>query len=159
LLLVLDNCEHLVASCAELVDALLRACPGLRVLATSREPLAIGGEVVWHVSSLSLPKPRAQPTVAQVGASEAVQLFVERAQTLVRSFSLTEHNARAVNDICDKLDGIPLAIELAAAWVPALAPGQIAARPFGMLPTGAFDVVPPGSIVVQRDRLPRRIEH
>ncbi len=128
LLLVLDNCEHLVASCAELVDALLRACPGLRVLATSREPLAIGGEVVWHVPSLSLPKPRVQPTVAQVGASEAVQLFVERAQTLVRSFSLTENNARAVNDICGKLDGIPLAIELAAAWVPALAPGQIAAR-------------------------------
>lgn len=128
LLLVLDNCEHLVASCAQLADELLHACPDLNLLATSREPLGIGGEVVWQVPPLSLPEPHSQPTVAQVGASEAVRLFVERGRMLVHSFSLSENNARAIKDICRKLDGIPLAIELAAAWLPTLTPDQIAAR-------------------------------
>ena len=128
LLLVLDNCEHLVATCAELVDVLLRACPTLRVLATSREPLGIGGEVLWQVPSLSLPTPQAQTTVAHLAESEAVQLFIERAQSVRSSFSLTEHNARAVADICAKLDGIPLAIELAAARILTLTAEQIAER-------------------------------
>ena len=84
LLLVLDNCEHLVASCAELADQLLRACPHLRLLVTSREPLGIRGEVVWQVPPLSLPEPHSQPSVSQVGTSEAVRLFLERARMLVR---------------------------------------------------------------------------
>ncbi|MBV9327665.1 MAG: helix-turn-helix domain-containing protein [Chloroflexi bacterium] len=128
LLLALDNCEHLVASCAELADALLRACPDLRLLVTSREPLGIDGEALWQVPPLSLPAPHSEPIVAHIGGSEAVRLFVERARMRSRSFSLTEMNAHAIEDVCRKLDGMPLAIELAAAWVPSLTPDQIAAR-------------------------------
>jgi predicted ATPase len=128
LLLALDNCEHLVASCADLADALLQACPDLRLLVTSREPLRIDGEVVWQVPPLSLLEPHSEPTLGQVGTCEAVRLYVERARMLAPSFSLTEPNARAIKDICRKLDGIPLAIELAAAWASTLTSAQIAAR-------------------------------
>jgi non-specific serine/threonine protein kinase len=128
LLLVLDNCEHLLAICAELSSTLLRACPQLRLLATSREPLGIAGEVVWPVPALSLPDRQAPAASGQLGEAEAVRLFVERARAAQPSFEITEQNARAVAEVCVQLDGLPLAIELAAARVRALAPAQIAVR-------------------------------
>ncbi|HSM59698.1 MAG TPA: AAA family ATPase, partial [Longimicrobiales bacterium] len=124
-LLVLDNCEHVVDGAADLVDALLRACPGLRVLATSREPLGVQGERSWLVPALSLP---ASDELPDVEASEAARLFVERARDVAPDFALTPENAGAVADICRRLDGIPLALELAAARARVLAPGQIRAR-------------------------------
>ena len=126
LLLVLDNCEHLVEACARLAEALLRACPGLRVLATSREPLGVAGEVVWRVPSLALPE--ATPLTEQREDAAAVRLFVARARAALPAFALTEQNARAVADVCRRLDGIPLALELAAAHVPLLSVEQIAER-------------------------------
>jgi predicted ATPase/DNA-binding CsgD family transcriptional regulator len=126
LLLVFDNCEHLVASCAELIEALLRGCPGLRVLATSREPLGVTGEIAWRVPSLSLPWP---PQVAPCDAdlqSEAVRLFLERAGEASPTFAATEHNEGAIARLCYRLDGIPLALELAATRVTALSVEQIA---------------------------------
>lgn len=125
LLLLLDNCEHLISAVAVLAEALLRVCPELRILATSREPLASEGEVVWRVPSLSLP---ATDVPASPEAPESVRLFVERAQEADPSFALTEQSASAVAQICRRLDGIPLAIELAAARVRALSEEQIAAR-------------------------------
>lgn len=128
LLLVLDNCEHLVGACAALAEALLLACHDVRILATTREPLGIGGEVVWPVPPLSLPDLQVLPAPDQVVASEAVRLFVARAQAALPTFALTARNTRAVVEVCVQLDGLPLAIELAAARVRALAPAQIAAR-------------------------------
>jgi predicted ATPase/DNA-binding SARP family transcriptional activator len=128
LLLVLDNCEHLVGACAELVTALLRACPGLQVLTTSREGLAIPGEVLYQVPSLSVPDPMAPPPVELVPAYEAVRLFAERAQARRQGFTLTERIAPVVAAVCARLDGIPLAIELAAARVGTLSVEAIAAR-------------------------------
>ncbi|HUP43115.1 MAG TPA: BTAD domain-containing putative transcriptional regulator [Thermoanaerobaculia bacterium] len=128
LLLVLDNCEHLVDACAELAGTLLRGCPELRILTTSREALGIAGERPWLVPPLSLPPACGALDAATVASSEAVQLFAERAATALRGFRLTDTNAAAVAQICHRLDGIPLAIELAAARVRVLAPEQIAAR-------------------------------
>lgn len=128
LLLILDNCEHLVGPCAHLTDTLLRACPDLRVLATSRERLQIGGECAWTVPLLSIPDARAVPTVETLAPCASVALFVERAQAVLPSFALSPDNAAAVAQICRRLDGIPLALELAAARVYALAPAQIAQR-------------------------------
>jgi predicted ATPase/DNA-binding SARP family transcriptional activator len=125
LLLVLDNCEHLVEAVAELADSLLRSCPALRVLATSREPLAVQGERSWLVPALGLPS---SDTLEGVGASESVRLFVERARDVAPDFTVTAENTLAVADICRRLDGIPLAIELAAARVRVLTPGQIRDR-------------------------------
>jgi predicted ATPase/class 3 adenylate cyclase len=136
-LLVLDNCEHLIEACAALAARLLRACPHLRILATSREPLGITGELTWRVPPLGLPdvvpdlpdldadQPHAVECLAR---AEAVQLFVERARLAQPGFALTSENAQAVAHICARLDGLPLAIELAAARVRALSPEQIAAR-------------------------------
>jgi predicted ATPase len=138
-LLLLDNCEHLVAACAELADRLLHACPGLRVLATSREALHIAGETTWRVPSLLLPE-ASLSSPEQVQASPAVHLFVERAAAVQPRFRLDEHNAGAVAAICRRLDGIPLAIELAAARSSVLSPEQIAARlvdRFAVLVTGS----------------------
>jgi predicted ATPase/DNA-binding CsgD family transcriptional regulator len=138
-LLVLDNCEHLVTACAELADRLLRACPGLRILATSREALHIAGETTWRVPSLPLPEP-SLTSPQQLQTSPAVQLFSERAAAVQPSFHLDEHNAAAVTEICRRLDGIPLAIELAAARTSMLSPEQIAARlidRFAVLATGS----------------------
>jgi predicted ATPase/DNA-binding CsgD family transcriptional regulator/DNA-binding XRE family transcriptional regulator len=125
LLLVLDNCEHLVEGCAQLADYLLRCCPELRILATSREPLDIEGEIAWRVPSLSLPgsAPATAPELLQ--CSEAVQLFVHRAAAVLPSFELNEANAPAVGRLCERLDGIPLALELAAARVAVLSVQQI----------------------------------
>jgi non-specific serine/threonine protein kinase len=126
-LVVLDNCEHLVEGVAQLVDVLLDACPGVRVLATSREVLGIAGETTWLVSSLSVPDPRQRPTAEELERYESVRLFVERAHYRNPAFALTPQNARAVARICERLDGIPLAIELAAARV-GLSVEQIAVR-------------------------------
>lgn len=115
LLLVLDNCEHVVESCAELVTTLLRACAGIRVLATSREVLGIDGEVVWNVPPL--PAPHGRPNAAEAAENAAVRLFVDRARITRHTFELTDDNAASVVEICRALEGLPLAIELAAARV------------------------------------------
>lgn len=143
-LLVLDNCEHVIDPAARLVDALLRACPGLRVLATSREPLAIGGERAWLVPSLATP-PATLRDAAQLATFDAVALFVTRAQDASPSFTLTPARAPIVAEICRRLDGLPLAIELAAARVPVLPPEELLARlddRLRLLTRGARTAVP-----------------
>nr|BAL59164.1 adenylate/guanylate cyclase [Candidatus Acetothermum autotrophicum] len=131
LLLILDNCEHLVGACAQLAETLLRSCPHLRILATSREALGIAGEVTWRVPSLSLPQPHelAQPdSLMNLTKYEAIRLFIERAEAASPEFKVTPHSIKDIVQICQRLDGIPLAIELAAARVKALSVEQIAAR-------------------------------
>jgi predicted ATPase/DNA-binding CsgD family transcriptional regulator len=125
-LLVLDNCEHLVEGCAELSYTMLSTCPDLRLLATSREPLGVAGEVSWPVPPLSLPGLRHAPE--DLLRCEAVRLFVERANAVVPGFALSENNVSAVAGLCAGLDGMPLAIELAASRTRTLSPGQILER-------------------------------
>jgi predicted ATPase/DNA-binding CsgD family transcriptional regulator len=140
LLVVLDNCEHQVETCAALVDDLLRTCPGVRILATSREPLRVHGERVWRVPPLPVPDLEMTFAPGELENNPAVRLFVERAQAVQSRFILTEDNAQAVAGICVRLDGIPLAIELAAARVRVLTPRQILARlddAFGLLTGGS----------------------
>jgi predicted ATPase/DNA-binding SARP family transcriptional activator len=126
-LMVLDNCEHLVEACAAFVSILLRGCPHVRILATSREALGVHGERAWLVPGLACPPSDAAP-VAEIGESSAVKLFVERAEGALASFQLTPANAGAVAHICRRLDGLPLAIELAAARVRTLPPEELATR-------------------------------
>ncbi|WP_433680374.1 protein kinase domain-containing protein [Nocardia sp. CA-119907] len=128
LLLVLDNCEQIVDTAAKVAETLLRACPRLRILATSREPLVVGGESVLRVRPLTVPDPDRQPSLRSAARYDAVTLFVERAAAAVPGFALTEDNLAAVTEICRHLDGLPLAIELAAARLRALSPEQILAR-------------------------------
>jgi predicted ATPase/DNA-binding CsgD family transcriptional regulator len=128
LLVVLDNCEHLVLACAELADTLLRACPNLRVLATSREALGIAGETVWRVPPLGLPSSERPLSNKEAVQCEAVRLFVERAAAASSGFAMSDDNALAIAEVCSRLDGIPLAIELAASRVPVLSVADIAAR-------------------------------
>jgi predicted ATPase/DNA-binding CsgD family transcriptional regulator len=128
LLLVLDNCEHLVSACAQLAETLLHACPDLRMLATSREALNSAGETAWLVPSLRVPYTYHLPPIEELVKYEAVQLFIERAAAVLPSFRLTPENARPVVQICRRLDGIPLATELAAARVKVLSVEQLAAR-------------------------------
>ena len=128
LLLVLDNCEHLVDAAAKLADLLLRAAAGLRVLATSRESLNITGETVLAVPPLRAPEAGRRLTVAELAQFPSAGLFAERAAQVVPGFALTEANMAAVAGICRRLEGLPLAIELAAAWLPVLSPEQIDAR-------------------------------
>src|SRR5215831_2521767 len=128
LLLVLDNCEHLVDAVAELADLLLRTAAGLRVLATSREALTIDGESVLAVPPLPVPPPGRRLTAAELTRFPAVGLFAERAAQVVPGFAVTEANAAAVAGICARLDGLPLAIELAAARLPVLSAEQIDER-------------------------------
>jgi predicted ATPase len=127
MLLVLDNCEHVVQRCAELSEHLLRGTRDVQILATSRQPLGAEGEVVWHVPGLAVPRPDEVSTAPEPLQTDAVRLFVERARAVAPEFRPTEH-AGAVVDVCRQLDGIPLAIELAAARVKVLTPGQILAR-------------------------------
>ncbi len=128
LLLLLDNCEHLLSGCAQLAETLLRTCPHLCILATSREGLGVGGEVVWLVPSLSTPDPERRSSVDSLMQSEAARLFLERALAAHRTFTVTDENAAAVAQVCQRLDGLPLAIELAAARVRVLTVEQIASR-------------------------------
>jgi non-specific serine/threonine protein kinase len=128
LLLILDNCEHLIGACAQLADGLLRACPALRVLASSREALGIPGETAWRVPSLAVPDRLPAAGTETLAGNESVRLFVERATAALPTFALADRNAPAVAQICRCLDGMPLAIELAAALVRALLVEQIAAR-------------------------------
>jgi predicted ATPase/DNA-binding SARP family transcriptional activator len=136
-LLVLDNCEHLADACAVLAERLLESCPHVRVLATSREPLAARGEVQCAIDPLPVPAPDAG--TADLASSTAVQLFVDRAQSVLPDFRLGPDNSGAVAEICRHLDGIPLAIELAAARVSALPVSHLADRMedrFALLTTG-----------------------
>ena len=126
-LLILDNCEHLIEACAQLVETLLRTCPTLHVLVTSREALNVRGELLYLVPTLTTPNP-VQTDLDTLSQYEAVRLFVERAQTAMPGFELTTDNTSAVAQVCHQLDGIPLALELAAARVKALRVEQIAAR-------------------------------
>ncbi len=125
LLILLDNCEHLIEVSAQLVRDVLLAAPKVRFLATSREALGVSGELAWRVPSLSLPDPKETPEVDQLCQYESVRLFVERALLVNSHFRIQTENARAITQICCRLDGIPLAIELAAARVRLLSPGQI----------------------------------
>ncbi|MGE5073171.1 MAG: ATP-binding protein [Anaerolineae bacterium] len=144
-LLVLDNCEHLIQDCAQTCDAILRACSQVRILATSREHLAIDGEVAYRVASLGTSDVSPQAPVDELLRVDAVRLFVERAGAAKPGFRLTTENAPFVGQICARLDGIPLAIELAAARVKALSPAQIAARlddRFRLLTQGSRTALP-----------------
>ncbi len=125
LLLVLDNCEHLIEACAGLVERLLRACPRLRLLATSREPLAIGGEQLLEVSPLTVPA-EGERDARRLRANEAARLFAERARAVRPDFALTEDVSEAVAVICRRLDGIALALELAAARMRTTSAAEIA---------------------------------
>ncbi|HEY2924087.1 MAG TPA: protein kinase, partial [Candidatus Eisenbacteria bacterium] len=129
LLLVLDNCEHLTAACASLAHAILAAGPGVRVLATSRQALGVPGETLWRIPSLTVPDPGGAPLPRQaLSRYEAVRLFLDRATAAQPTFALTDQNAWTVAQICGRLDGIPLAIELAAARVKVLPVPQILGR-------------------------------
>jgi predicted ATPase/DNA-binding SARP family transcriptional activator len=127
LVLVLDNCEHLIDAAAASVQAIMNDCPGITVLTTSREPLHLPGEIEWRVPSLRLPDPSEPVDASRLISYESVQLFVARAQEAAPAFRLSSDNAPVVAHICHRLDGMPLAIELAAAQAAYLAPHQIAA--------------------------------
>ena len=140
-LLVLDNCEHLLATCAPMVETLLQACDDVQILATSREPLGVAGEMLWLTPTLAMPIRELRPEpkrphngcppgdgVATVSNYAAIQLFVERASAVRQDFHLTAQNVAHVLEICQRLDGIPLAIELAAARIKVLTPEQLAQR-------------------------------
>ena len=128
LLLVLDNCERVAAACAEVVDRLLERCPRLRIVATSREPLGAARERVWQVPPMAYPTDTAPLALDGVGGFDAVQLFVDRARAAAPAFQVTEDNLPTIAHLCSRLDGMPLAIELAAARVRELRPEQIAHR-------------------------------
>jgi non-specific serine/threonine protein kinase len=145
LLLVLDNCEHLIDACAELAEALLRRAPALRIIVTSRETLGVPGESVWRAASLSLPDAAAPATADALRDFEATQLFIDRATAIDRHFEVSSANADAVARICRRLDGIPLAIELASARIGALSVEAIESRlqdRFRLLTGGARTAVP-----------------
>ena len=144
LLLVLDNCEHLIAACAELADALLRSCPHLTILATSREGLNVPGEALMPVPSLRVPAGETLPPLDQLREYEAIGLFAARCSASQPTFALTEENAADVVRVCRRLDGVPLALELAAARVRVLSVAQVAQRlddRFRLLTGGSRTVV------------------
>ncbi|MFF0632960.1 protein kinase [Nocardia sp. NPDC004151] len=128
LLLVLDDCEHMVEPVAQLAEALIRACPGVRILATSREALDIEGEAVYRLPPLDIPELAADPAVRTVAGDTAVTLFAERAAAAVPRFELSDHNRAYTAKICARLDGLPLAIELAAARLRTMSVEQLLAR-------------------------------
>jgi len=144
-LIILDNCEHLIEACANLTAQLLSHAPGLKILASSREALRIKGEFAWRVPSLSLPDPQKITELDQLTQYEAVRLFIDRASLSNPHFVLTKDNAPLIAQICHRLDGIPLALELAAARVRALSVEQISARlddRFHLLTWGARTALP-----------------
>ncbi len=127
-LLVLDNCEHVITACARLAETLLSACPNLTIVATSREPLGVSGETVWHLDPLPVPGSTAVRSLASALECESVALFVDRARKSRPSFKLTDADVAAVVELCRRLDGVPLALELAAARVKVLSVQQIVER-------------------------------
>jgi predicted ATPase/DNA-binding CsgD family transcriptional regulator len=138
LLLVVDNCEHVIEDCARLSDSVLHSCPGVTILATSREPLRVSGETVWRVPLLAVPDQAVR--IDLLAQCEAVALFLDRAQLAAPSFEINASNAPAVAQLCRQLDGIPLAIELAAARAGFMSPEQILKRledRFGLLTGGS----------------------
>jgi predicted ATPase/class 3 adenylate cyclase len=142
LLILLDNCEHLIDACAKLVDSLMRSCPRVHVLATSREPLAITGERVYRVPTMTVPGEDDDPATTP---SEAVELFTERAAEVRPGFAVDENNAAVIASICRRIDGVPLAIELAAARVASMDVNEIEARlnkRFSLLTTTNRSVLP-----------------
>jgi predicted ATPase/DNA-binding SARP family transcriptional activator len=128
IMLVLDNCEHLRDACARLADSLLHTCPQLKILATSREPLGVAGEAIFRVPSLPFPAHGLEVTTESIDTYAAVQLFSDRARQIQPGYQVTPQNASAVARICQRLDGIPLAIELAAARLSVLTAEELAAR-------------------------------
>jgi non-specific serine/threonine protein kinase len=145
LLLLLDNCEHLVQACAELVETLLRACPELRVLATSRQALHVAGETTWRVPAMAVPPTESVPSDELLIRFDATRLFVERARGGFPRFAVSDQNGPAIVRICSRLDGIPLALELAAARVSVLGLDQIDARlhdRFRLLTAGSRTALP-----------------
>ncbi len=145
MLLVLDNCEHLVGACAHLAEAVLQACPDLRILATSQEPLRIDGETTWQVPTLPLPDLKRLPSLERLTEYEAIRLFIERAAAALPGFAVSSRNASSIAQVCHRLDGIPLAIELAAARVRILPVEQVAARlddRFRLLTGGSRTILP-----------------
>lgn len=143
LLIILDNCEHLIAACAALASALLRRCPAVVLLATSREPLGLDGETAYRVPSL--PFPDEEEALESVAGYDSVRLFVDRAARARPTFTLTAETAPSVAKICGRLDGIPLALELAAARVRVMSPAQIAvglSDRFHLLTGGARTALP-----------------
>ena len=145
LLLVLDNCEHLIANAATVANAILSAAPDVKILSSSREALGVQGELSWHVPSLSAPDPKKLPEIEALTQYEAVRLFIDRAILVSPHFTVTKDNAPAIAQICFRLDGIPLALELAAARVRLLSVDQISARlddRFRLLTGGARTALP-----------------
>ncbi len=143
-LLILDNCEHLIAAAAAIAEAIARSCPDVRILATSREPLAISGEETFRIPNLGFP-PNGVVSASEAGRHSAVQLLMDRASRLVAHFELTDANAPAIARICQQVDGIPLAIELAAPRLRAMAPEQLADQlhnMFSILTSGSRTVMP-----------------
>jgi predicted ATPase len=144
-LIVLDNCEHLIMACARLVDRLLLDCPQLKLLASSREALGITGEAAFRVPSLPYPEPGALPGLEQIENYPAVRLFIERTKAVLPGFKATHQNMAALARICQRLDGIPLAIELAAARMNLLTTEQLASRldnTFSLLTGGSRTALP-----------------
>ncbi len=145
MLLILDNCEHLLDHVAQLADAILRGCAQVRIVVTSREPLNLPGELTWRVPAMSLPDLRAQKPAERLAESDAVALFVDRARIGQPSFELDTKNSMVVAQICIRLDGIPLAIELAATLMKVLTLEQILDRleqRFRVLTGGSRTVMP-----------------
>ncbi len=145
LLLVLDNCEHLIEACAQLAEHVIQNCPRVSILATSREPLQAAGEAAWRVHSLTSPDPSTVLSMKQLLDFEATQLFVERMSDMQAGIHLTAGQAAAVAEVCHRLDGIPLALEMAAAQTGALTVEELAARlddRFNMLTSGARSALP-----------------
>jgi predicted ATPase/DNA-binding SARP family transcriptional activator len=145
LLLILDNCEHLISACAQLADRLLSGCKGLKILATSREALDILGETPWPVPSLSLPNIQETLEVKSLSKFESIRLFTDRARRVQSKFELATQNAKTVVQICHRLSGMPLAIELAAARVKMMSVDEIARRledRFDLLAAGSRTALP-----------------
>ena len=143
--LILDNCEHVITQAASVSQALLADCPRVRILATSREPLRAAGEYTYRLPSLKIPSSTVGLSAADAAAYEAIALFCDRARAVDHRFTLTDENAPIVSDICRRLDGIPLAIELAAARVSMLTPRQLRERldeRFHLLAGGRRDALP-----------------
>jgi predicted ATPase/class 3 adenylate cyclase len=145
LLLILDNCEHLVEAAAQFADSVIHSCRDVRILSTSREPLGLSGERVWPVTPLPVPDPLLPQPIHEIEEYAAVRLFLDRARYLAPSFQLTAENATSVKTICHKLDGMPLALELAAARVKQLGVDQLAVRlddRFRLLSSGSRTAIP-----------------